>query len=255
MLDLAKDTTTSTYADTGSLSDYIELNGNEIDINFDTLWNNTLGAIFQNGFDFSCWGASTSPEEAMQWGQQDLFPWFREKLDLINVNDSLASLSNKFTVLSNQINSIRGHQLFHKSQSSAGCSKDGNQKKADLCASLDAQLYAISLAVFKDKVVKRVSTTINAVTNFPANEGISMKWKGRTSYDIESYTYTFTAKSSTVSGNATTMPDVGDGGFATLQPQYSTPQNAGFSAIAIIALLALLFGGSFKKKFNKLKIR
>ncbi len=144
------------------------------------VFSNTLGSVFANGFDLSCWNSSSSPAEAKTWAQNSLFPFFTNKLKAVQnsvISKNLVNASTLSTKLSEDLKSIEEHQLFHLTQVKASCSKKGNTLKAQAASQLSSELNQYFQDLSSTYDVK-ISEVVSDVTK-PRPTGIEINWKGR----------------------------------------------------------------------------
>ena len=160
---------------------------------FGDVYDSTIGNVFANGFDLDCWNVSASPSMAAQWYEEDLMPYFEGKMQDLQNADNKAEASQILTTLHRDLKVVVAHQLFHKSESNADCSREGNQIMSDAAQALADNVHQMALQMQSEYSIQYETVQINA-TQFDAS-GLAWHWKGQTNINAEHYKYSVKTKS------------------------------------------------------------
>jgi len=212
---------------------------------FGDIFNNTLGSVFANGLNFSCWNVSTSPAAAAQWFETKLFPCYQNMVSAINNASTIQQKQNQLNKLEQMLKAIQEHQMFHKSQSTSSCSKEGNQLKADAAAQLSLSLIQVANELGYE--VSKISKSGNATqVNWTCTE---RNWKGRTNRPFNYTQYKLTDASSGIGG---VIGGIFNGGANS---NGTTKQLSGANWLLILLVLGMLFTKQGKRTQKQLGLQ
>ena len=103
--------------------------------------NSTFGAVFANGLDFSCWGASLTPQDAKANVTKYHTPHFNYRLNAIQNASNQAQLQEAINIFIKDVYSLHQYYTVYKPKAASwsNCAKKAIKLYADFMAKLKAK--------------------------------------------------------------------------------------------------------------------
>lgn len=103
--------------------------------------NSTFGAVFANGLDFSCWGASLTPQDAQSNVAKYHTPHFNYRLNAIQTAQSQAQLQEAINIFVKDVYSLHQYYTVYKPKAASwsNCAKKAIKLYADFMTKLKAK--------------------------------------------------------------------------------------------------------------------
>lgn len=236
----------------------------------DSNWfEDTFGAIFANGFDFSCWGSGYNPSQARKDVEKDM-PFFLQFSGL----DKQVNTAN-YNRFINALYAYRSDAAFHQQSRYAKCTREGHRVRME---AVDSFARTVNNTIRQTHKIQQSNTSVEGALEMPhgfPGYYAGRLWRVGRIHNYAAFKYlpsTLTATGNTnggisvgggntnTGGNGSTdsggnnIPDVSNPVNPTIPINPSNNRsNASFGILGALLVGGFLFNKQIKQAFTKNK--